>query len=233
MKLKKILSLILATSMTIVIVGCGNANNKETSKDTSESKASTVTSSSVSEEKTSASEEVFEKNLYGFDEPVTIKYAYNRDSNFKYVGDEDAENNSWIDLYKEHNIIPELLFEVESAQFDNKVATGIVSGSYPDFLWANASNYADWIESGVIADITDAFEEYASEQLRDYVYSDGGGLMNAITHNGRLYGIPYMADPYNEVYVMYIRQDWLDNLGLQIPETMEDLKKVEEALCQK
>ena len=87
-------------------------------------------------------------------------------------------------------------------------------------------NYA---QTGVIADITDLYEKYASDELKEYVGVDDGQSMNAITLDGKIYGLPMMGNGYDEVPVMFIRQDWLDNLGLKMPTTIEELKEVARA----
>lgn len=47
--------------------------------------------------------------------------------------------------------------------------------------------------------------------------------------NGRLYGIPMMANSYGSVPMMWIRADWLENLGLEVSKTIEEFKAVAHA----
>ncbi len=224
---KRLFALLLAVAMLAGLAAC-SAKPAEPSVDPAQSGTKTDDSSETTQTQTETQTETQtgEKDLYGFEDPVHIKIFYSRPSHFEYVGGETATNNTWIDLLKEHNIIPDLLYEVESSQAANKEATAIMSGTYPDILWAKSTDYLNWIKTGVIADITDAFEEYASDELKEYVYADGGMSMEAVMYNGRMYGLPYIGDAYNNAYVMWIRQDWLDNLGLEMPKTMDELKQV-------
>lgn len=217
MKFRKMIVFMLAVSMAVNIAGCADSSDPGTSTDALSSGTDISAGAPTVEE---------EKNLYGYDEPVSIKIAYRRSSGFTQVGEETIEDNSWMRLYRENNIFPEVMFEEETNQYDRKLSTAIMSGNYPDIMWATSQDYMNWIETGVIADITDVFEEYASEELKAYVNADGGVSLKAIMHEGRMYGIPFVGNPYNTAYVMFIRQDWLDNLGLQVPETMEELKEV-------
>ena len=116
-----------------------------------------------------------------------------------------------------------------SSEADAKLSTAILSGNYPDILQAKPSDYVNYANTDVIADITDVFEEYASDELKEYVNVDGGLAMQSCMVDGRLYGIPQMGNSYDAVTMMFIRKDWLDNLGLDIPESMEDLKSVAHA----
>lgn len=167
-----------------------------------------------------------EKDLYGFREPVTIKVGFSWGSDFKFEEGESTEDNQWMNLYREHNIMPEVLYDVDSTQGETKMSTAIMSGNYPDIITASPSDFINYAQTDVIADITDVFEEYASDQLKEYVNADGGLSLQNCMVDGRLYGVPKMSNSYDSVPVMWIREDWLNNLGLEIPKTMEDLRKV-------
>lgn len=96
----------------------------------------------------------------------------------------------------------------------------------------DATDYVNYAQTGVIADITELYEKYASDELKEYVGVDGGQSMNALTLDGKIYGLPMMGNGYDEVPVMFIRQDWLDNLGLKMPTTIEELKEVARAFTE-
>lgn len=169
-----------------------------------------------------------EEDLYGYAEPITLKVGRNT-TDVEFFGGEDWENNSWTDLYKEHGIQLETLFAVDDSQFSTKLATSILSGNYPDIIKATLSEYTNYADGDVIADITDLIDEYASDELKEYIYGDGGTAMNCLKVNGRIYGLPKMASAYGSIPVMFIRGDWLKNLGLEAPKTMEELKAVAHA----
>lgn len=170
-----------------------------------------------------------EKNLYGFDEPVTIKVGLAHGPTFKWEEGESSEYNTWTELYRENNILLDILYDVDSAQADTKMSTAIISGNYPDVFNASPSSFVNFAENGVIADITDVFEEYASDYLKEYLAVDGGMSLQNCMVNGRLYGLPMMANSYDAVPMMWIRADWLENLGLEIPKTVEEFKQVAHA----
>lgn len=87
-------------------------------------------------------------------------------------------------------------------------------------------NYA---QTDVIADITDVFEKYATDYLKEYLNADGGLALQNCMVDGKLYGIPEMQNPYDSVPMMWIRADWLEKLGLEIPKTIEEFKAVAHA----
>lgn len=214
---KRVLALLMATAMVCGLTACGGDSAENNGNEDVAAKQSSEVQKPAAEE---------EKDYYGFSEPFTIKVGYSYAADFEWAEGESAENNNWVNLYRDHNIVQEILYEVDSSQADTKMATAIMSGDYPDIITANPSDFVNYAKTGVIADITDVFEEYASDYLKEYLNSDGGLALQSCMVDGRLYGIPMMGNSYDNVPVMFIRADWLENLNLEVPKTMEDLKKV-------
>ena len=225
---KKLTAILLAAAMTASLTACGSGGAGGESTQASASSEGASAESTATEETQEASGEV---NLYGFDEPVTIKVgiSYAAASDFTFLGGETVEDNAWMDLYNENNIFLDILYNVDPSQEATKLSTAIMSGDYPDIIRTDAAEYKNYVESGVIADITDVYEQYASEELKEYMNFDGGMSVEALQVDGRIYGLPQISDPYSGCNLMFIRQDWLDNLGLEVPETMDELKEVAHA----
>ena len=224
---KKLTAILLAAAMTASLTACGSSGTGGESTQASASSEG-ASAESTAEGTQEASGEV---NLYGFDEPVTIKVgiSYAAASDFTFLGGETVEDNAWMDLYNENNIFLDILYNVDPSQEATKLSTAIMSGDYPDIIRTDAAEYKNYVESGVIADITDVYEQYASEELKEYMNFDGGMSVEALQVDGRIYGLPQISDPYSGCNLMFIRQDWLDNLGLEVPETMDELKEVAHA----
>lgn len=217
---KRTLALWLVTVMVCGLTACGNTSAESKDKEVA-AKQTSETGKSAADEKT-----VEEKDYYGFSEPFTIKVGYSYAADFEWAEGESAENNNWVNLYRDHNIMQEILYEVDSSQADTKMATAIMSGDYPDIITASPSDFINYAKTDVIADITDVFEEYASDYLKEYLNSDGGLALQSCMVDGKLYGIPMMGNSYDAVPVMFIRADWLETLNMEVPKTMDDLKKV-------
>ncbi|MBQ6527988.1 MAG: extracellular solute-binding protein [Clostridia bacterium] len=169
-----------------------------------------------------------EDGIEGYETPITLKVGRNT-TDVEFYGGEDWDNNSWTKLYADHGINVETLFAVDDSQFSTKLATSILSGNYPDIISCSLAEYTNYADGDVIADITDLIDQYASDELKEYIYGDGGSAMNCLKVNGRIYGLPKMSSAYGSIPVMFLRGDWLKNLGLEIPTTMEELKAVAHA----
>lgn len=174
-------------------------------------------------------ESVDEADKYGFAEPVYIKIGHAIDPTFEYKEGEDVEHNQWTYMYQDHNIMPVILFDVDASQAATKLSTAIMSGDYPDVFNTSPNAFINYAQTDVIADITDVFEKYATDYLREYLNADGGLALQNCMVDGKLYGIPEMQNPYDSVPMMWIRADWLEKLGLEIPKTIEEFKAVAHA----
>ena len=226
---RKLTAILLAAAMTASLTACGSSGTGGESMQASASSEGTFAESAASEGTTEGTQQASgEVNLYGFDEPVTIKVgiSYAAASDFTFYGGETVEDNAWMDLYNANNIYLDILYNVDPSQAETKLSTAIMSGDYPDIIQTTAAEYKNYVESGVIADVTDVYEQYASEELKEYMNYDGGMAVGALEVDGRIYGLPKMDDPYSNSNVMFIRQDWLDNLGLEVPKTMDELREV-------
>ena len=169
-----------------------------------------------------------EENIFGYDDPITIKVG-RVTTDTTYYGGETVSDNSWSRLYAENGILLDILYDVDSSQGATKLATSIMSGNYPDIISTSLSEYVNYANGEVIADITDLIDQYASDELKEYIYSDGGNALECLKVDGRIYGLPKISSTYGSASMLFIRKDWLDNLGLEIPATMEELKAVAHA----
>lgn len=102
-----------------------------------------------------------------------------------------------------------------------KLNTRIASGEIPDMFLPWQGNEVTLAKQGAIADLTDLLPKYAPnvwnrvpKEVWDVVRSsDPSG-------KGRIYYIPKVQD--YTYYGSFIRQDWLDRVGLKVPATKDE-----------
>lgn len=100
-----------------------------------------------------------------------------------------------------------------------KLVSAIEGGSTPDL--AQVESIGPLRYANALLDITDVAEQ---------VISENGGLLPGIEPYAKV-GDSYLGVPqYNQLGVMYIRQDLLEAAGLEPPETWEELAEVAEQL---
>ncbi|MBB6637186.1 extracellular solute-binding protein [Cohnella thailandensis] len=220
---------VLALLASIIIVsGCSNSDNNDNAGNsgntgTATENASPEASGSVDAENASP--------LGKYETPISLTVGRDVGANDKFPEGDSVASNVWTRIYKE-----ELGIDVKVAwsaltgeQYDQKMKLNIASGDLPDLMAVTTQQLAQLVENDQIADLTDVFNKYSSE-LNKKVYQDDGGIaLKSATFNGKLMALPQQGSALDTSNVLWIRQDWLDKLGLQPPQTMEDVKKIAEA----
>lgn len=106
-------------------------------------------------------------------------------------------------------------FEAGGDAYTNQLATCVASGELPDILTVNSyDTFVEMVNNGLTYDLTDVYEEYASDYIKSLYDSYDGRCLGMATFDGRLMGIPG-TNPDNSVPVLcWMRKDWLDKLGI-------------------
>ncbi|MFB9330807.1 extracellular solute-binding protein [Paenibacillus aurantiacus] len=162
-----------------------------------------------------------------FPEPVEIGIGRAIDPNYKYEGSDTAEDNAYTRWLKDtYNIVVKHTWEASVADYNQKVSISIGSNDLPDALLVNESQVRQMAKAGQLADLTEVYEKYGNDRLKQ-IYESNPGLLDNVTFDGKLYALPETTLP--SAPLTWIRQDWLDKLGLQPPKTLEDLENIAKA----
>lgn len=171
-----------------------------------------------------------------YEDEITMEFGRDIDPNgsdavaFSNIG-EPYTDNRWTRLFKEKlNINIEYKLAVPGDQYNQQIKLTLTSGDLPDYFKINLlSDYQQMVNAGVLADMTDLYEKYASPLLRQIIEKEGTNVYLPVTSDGKMYGIPRKMPSTNGYNHLWIRQDWLNNLNLERPETMEDVLAVARA----
>ena len=88
-------------------------------------------------------------------------------------------------------------------------------------------------ESELLADLYPAFNEYASKQVKQIMESTDGRSYENGTYQGTFAGLPNVSVETDGIYIYFIRQDWLDECGLEVPKTVADLENAARTFMEK
>ena len=125
--------------------------------------------------------------------------------------------------------------------YSRTVSLAIASGELPDLMVVNSIDMLDeLVENDMVADLTDVWETYASDHLKaDYAEAMeyDWDVLSYGTYDGKLMALPRnsVAEPEN---VIFIRQDWMDALGIKVDEdgnkiiSREELEMVAQAFIE-
>ncbi|MDQ6419883.1 extracellular solute-binding protein [Paenibacillus sp. LHD-117] len=233
---KKSILLTLAAIMLITLAACSsNSNNGGQRSGASSSPENGAEATQAPAETADPNAEAIQKGTYKFDPPVTITTVKATDGTFKFKNGENLDNNvhtKWA--LEELGIQLKNIWESPGDQFATKVRLMLTSKeTLPDVLMTEDMTLInELIQSGHYRDITADFETYASPEMKE-LYSSHPLMWSQVTHEGKKMALPNFAHAGNDNGVLWIRQDWLDELGLKAPTTFEELESVMQAFVDK
>lgn len=163
-----------------------------------------------------------------FDEPTEISVGRGIDPNYKFDGTDTSEDNVYTRWLKDkYNIVVKHAWEAANGtDYQQKVSLAISSNDLPDAMIVNETQLRQMVKAGQLADLKEVYEKYASPALKA-VYDSNPGLLDSVTFDGKLYALPETTLP--SAPLTWIRKDWLDQLGLEPPKTLEDIEKIAQA----
>ncbi|MFC4102653.1 extracellular solute-binding protein [Paenibacillus xanthanilyticus] len=162
-----------------------------------------------------------------FPEPVEVGIGRAIDPNYKFEGSDTAEDNAYTRWLKDtYNIVVKHTWEASIADYNQKVSISIGSNDLPDAMLVNESQVRQMVKAGQLADLTEVYGKYGNDRLKQ-IYASNPGLLDNVTFDGKLYALPETTLP--SAPLTWIRQDWLDKLGLTAPKTLEDLENIAKA----
>ncbi|NQX68355.1 extracellular solute-binding protein [Paenibacillus alba] len=136
----------------------------------------------------------------------------------------DYENNRWTKWINENSPVKIKWVPVTRNQAQPKLNALIASGEAPNLIWEYDRNYISQLANqGAIQPIDDYINKY-STTFKAYLEKHPD-LKPYLTINGKMYAVSYERDTVAN-HGIWIRQDWLDKLGLKAPTTLEELLDV-------
>ena len=147
---------------------------------------------------------------------------------------ETAKENRYNELFREKLNI-EVVYDwiASDSNYIEKVDMALTASNIPDFMAVTVDQVKQLHEAGLIWDMTDIYDNYASEEARRYMEMEGDGTFKAVTYDGRLMAIPSTWGSYDSAQFLWIRHDWLENLGLSEPTCMDDVIDIAYAFAKK
>ncbi|WP_136608490.1 extracellular solute-binding protein [Paenibacillus dokdonensis] len=121
---------------------------------------------------------------------------------------------------------------VDGPQFQEKLKMAITTNDIPDLFPATPAQVQQLIEADMIQDLTSVYDQYASDETKEFMQKDGGIQMKSGTFDGKLMAIPQTGNPFSPQLV-WVRSDWMKKLNLPEPKTMQDLMNIMEAFATK
>ena len=221
---KKLVGVLLAATLSAgSLAGCGNQGMDKGSQDTVQQEETTQASEG------NASEETGEITLPLTEEPITLTVFAAMDSNLTGIINDYNENGFFEELEKRTGVHLEFIIP---AAGNEKEAYNlmIASGELADIITHNGYEYPEGLDAAVDDGYYLDLTPYLDTCLPDYNRvrtSDPVMEKSTTTDKGRVVGLHILYTEKQGPWMgMQIRKDWLDELGLDMPETYDELETV-------
>ena len=185
---KKVVSAILVAAMAMSMVACGS---KEEAADNSN-----VSTNGTEAAGNDAAAEPEEYTLEKITMVVNGTLTANLDNR------QDAFEEQWEEAVGVDLEIKQL----DHSGYTDAVGRLFASGEYPDVILLSADQYAQYATTGILWDMTEAFDNAEFQSRMKYPEVNEG-----LKKDGKLYGF---APAYGNGCVTYVKKAWLDELNI-------------------
>ena len=172
--------------------------------------------------------------LSPYSPPIELSFVRETSDNLnellRHLPGETLEDNRWTRLYEQMlGIRIRYSWTAKGDLYHQKLGVALASGDIPDVVKVNAQQLRYLSNAGLILDLTEVYERYATPFTKKILGQEGPGPFEAATIDGKLMGIPETLSSIEGAEFLWIRVDWLERLGLEPPKTMEDLLRISKA----
>lgn len=215
MKTSKLM-LAIVLILSLVLSACGKEETKTGANEPSGNTAGT--------------EEVNPDPFGKYENLVEVHAANYSETNWRFPAGDSYENNAWTRGYEEQLGIKVVYdWTTDSGSYFNKMNIAITSGDLPDVFVVNGEQLRRLAEADQLADLTEAYEKYAAPFTKELMEGDGGLGLGAASYEGKLVGLPKLSSTIYGLPMLWLRTDWMEELGLQEPKNMQDVMAIAEA----
>lgn len=227
--MKKMVSLVLALILAVsVLTGCSGGSNSQAT-DSSKADASKTEQSAAEASKAEASQaEEPEATEFTYPMDGTVTLTLNMDDyDLSEIPEYAQEHYFWTELEERTGVKLDFIGSTSyAAEPSQEFLLMLSSGEWPDIIVCN------WVgfPGGPTAAISDGYirilEDYKDYMPNLFKYLEENPDIDRMirTDDGQVYSMPWLREKGTQVGEgLVIREDWLEKVGLGLPETMDDM----------
>jgi raffinose/stachyose/melibiose transport system substrate-binding protein len=205
-KMKKLISLLVVLCMVLSLAACGAKTEDSTTGANDATKAPEVTENTDTAEETTEPREVELSIMMSFPQYMDQWETYCKQFEDKMLAEE--------------NIKLKINLEMPSSdQYDSVLQARLTGDDAPDLYTIHSNNIKTYNEAGYLADLS-------GETLAGKIFDN---VKKTVSVDGKLLALPIESTAWGVLY----NKDIFEECGLQVPNTLDELKNVCKVLKEK
>ncbi len=152
------------------------------------------------------------------DEPLELTY-------FGKNIDDYSDQSVWVGAADMTNILLKPTISENVTDMDQALALAVAAKNIPDIVYDwKAENFNKYGAQGALIPLNDLIEEHAPN-YKKFLEENPDAKYFATAGDGNMYFIPFISDGEAST-AWFIREDWLDKVGKETPNTVDELYDV-------
>ncbi|WP_214627506.1 extracellular solute-binding protein [Paenibacillus agaridevorans] len=225
-KVRKMITILSAAAVVSTIAAC--ANNTQSSDPAAAASATAPTDSQ-------SPEEVKVDPFGKYDPPIEITFVGSISDQFEKTTLTDGvtlEDNVWTKAFLEElGIKVKYKWIAKSPEeYKQKLNLSLASGDIPDVMTLDTAELQSAIKADIIQDVGGIIEQYGIDEVKQNYTTYNFDPYVAAKKDGKIFAVPQMwSVSDNASGILWIRQDWLEKVGMTAPKTMDDVYAISKA----
>lgn len=179
-----------------------------------------------------------DRGLSKYNPPIEVTFvretSVGMENLIGFLPGQTLEDNTWSRLYEQVlGIKIKYDWIAKGDLYHQKLGVALASGDIPEVVRVNAQQLRLLSNAGLIQDLSEVYEKYATPLTKRILSQEGNGPFDAATIDGKLMGIPETGSSIEGAQYIWIRTDWLDQLGIKPPQTIDDVLAISKAFTEK
>lgn len=201
---KKVVSLLLATTMVVSLVGCGGGDSSSTTEPAADAGTEAPAADAGTDAPAADAGTEAEAPAEEVEKPEEITIMVDGT-----VFTEENGRDQFMAKLEELTGIKINVIQPDHDAYYDVVGQQIASGDWPDVLILASTQMSSYGSEGVLWDMADAWNN--SELKTRQEANNGAGVVESMFIDGHLYGMPAT---HGNGCVTYVKQKWLDDAGI-------------------
>ena len=236
-KAVKLLTSLLLAAMLALTAGCSGGQQETGGSQTTAAQGTQAQTTAATTETQAVKPDPFSKM------PELVEFTTGKflTADQGWPEGESWENNDVAKWYAENvNVKGKMVWSTSDKDYayEQKINLLIAANDIPDILEIYVQPYGmgilkKLVNAGMVQDLSKTWEDYASPTLRGFMEKLDNNPLKEVSFDGKLFAFPGISDVESAIPVIWTRLDWLQEVGLSEPQTLDDVANIQKVFKEK